>query len=401
LIVHRGDWLLPIAGPPVRDGWVAVDRGVIVATGGPGAAPPADAQDDGAAGPRVILPGLVNAHTHLELSWMAGQVPPAPSMPAWAERLIGLRASAGGDAAEPIRAAVEQCRAAGTALVGDITNTLAAYGVLLDSPLSACVFREVIGFGGADPGLAVGAVREELARLPPSARLKPSIVPHAPYSVSPALLTAIAREAPGSPVAVHLAESVEELEFLASGTGAWRSLLERLGAWNAQWQVPRCGPVEYLARCGLLTGRLVAVHGVQLTGDEVRRLAGAGATIVACPRSNRWTGAGDPPIGRFYESGVRVAIGTDSLASVPDLNLFQELRALRALAPEVPARRLLESATRSGAEALGFASELGTIEPGKRAELIAVRLPPEAADVEEYLVGGIGPAAIRWLDGGI
>ena len=173
---------------------------------------------------------------------------------------------------------------------------------------------------------------------------------------------------------MHLGESPEEIQFLRDGTGAWRELLEQLGAWNDGWEPPACGPVEYLDRLGLVTGRLLAVHGTQLTDAELARLAAAGATVVTCPRSNRWTGAGTPPIERFYASGVRVAIGTDSLASVEDLNLFDELAAVRRLAPGVPAARLLESATVAGAAALGFAAEFGTIEPGKRAD--ADRRPP-------------------------
>ena len=143
--------------------------------------------------------------------------------------------------------------------------------------------------------------------------------------------------------------------------------------------------------------RLLAIHGVQLTDVELARLAAAGATLVACPRSNVWTGAGAPPIARFYASGVRVAVGTDSLASVDDLNVFSELAAMRAMAPGVPAARLLESATRVGAAALDFGRELGAIAPGMRAELIAVRVPEGVEDVEEYLVGGIRAGDISWL----
>ncbi len=143
------------------------------------------------------------------------------------------------------------------------------------------------------------------------------------------------------------------------------------------------------------------MHGVQFTDDELRQLASCGATVVTCPRSNRWTGAGVPPIGRFYASGVRVAIGTDSLASVADLNLFSEMAEVRRLAPDVPARQILKSATLDGAIALGFGSELGSISAGKRAELLAVRVPAGVEDVEEYLVGGIQPADIAWLDAGL
>ena len=196
----------------------------------------------------------------------------------------------------------------------------------------------------------------------------------------------------------HLGESAQEVQFLRDGTGEWRALLESLGVWNAAWTPPGCGPVEYLQRLGLVDARLIAVHGVQFTDDELSQLARAGASVVACPRSNRWTGAGDPPIARFYESGVHVGVGTDSLASVEDLNLFAELAAMRRLAPSVPARLLLESATLTGATVLGFEAELGSIEPGKRAELLAVRLPADVADVEEYLVGGIGPEDVCWVD---
>jgi len=123
-----------------------------------------------------------------------------------------------------------------------------------------------------------------------------------------------------------------------------------------------------------------------------------GATLVTCPRSNQHTGAGAPPVERFFGSRVRVAVGTDSLASAPDLNVFSELAALRAIAPAVPAASLIESATRSGAEALGFGADYGTIEPGKSARLIAVSLPASSGDVEEYLVSGIQPGQVRWLD---
>jgi cytosine/adenosine deaminase-related metal-dependent hydrolase len=110
------------------------------------------------------------------------------------------------------------------------------------------------------------------------------------------------------------------------------------------------------------------------------------------------TGAGVPPVELFYTSGIRVAVGTDSLASVPDLNLFSELLELHSLAPEVPAKRLLESATLNGARALGWSNDFGTIEPGKRAALIAVAVPDEVADVEQYLVEGIEPKQVRWVE---
>jgi cytosine/adenosine deaminase-related metal-dependent hydrolase len=397
--VYRAGWVLPIARPPIRDGWVAVDNGTITAVGAPGDTPPRtpDGLEDVHLGAVAVLPGLVNAHTHLELSWMRGRVSPDASMPAWAGRLIALRSTMAQEPLEPMHDAIREARASGTTLVGDVTNSLAAYEPLADSDLSATIFRELLGFNVADPAAVVAAARAAIDALTPIEWLRPVVAPHAPYSVSPALLRAIGAASGDAPLSIHLGESVEEVEFLRTGGGAWRELLEALGAWSADWQAPGSGPVEYLARQGLLNERLLAVHCVQLADDELRALAAARSTVVTCPRSNRWTGAGRPPIERFYASGVRVAVGTDSLASVEDLNLFGELRVMRELAPGVPACELLASATRHGAEALGFGRALGTIEPGKRAELVAVQVPAAEADVEEYLVSGIEPYAVHWL----
>ena len=396
--VFRARWVLPIAHPPILDGWVAVEKGLIVGVGGPGDPPPDGETARSPDGELAILPGLVNAHTHLELSWMRGQIPPTPTMPQWVERLMALRRTVGHEPSEPIDDAIREARAAGTSLVGDITNTLVAYEPLADSDLSAAVFRELIGFNVNDPAPVVARAQEQIDALTPIARLRPSIVPHAPYSVSSALLREIGRATAHRPVSIHLAESAEEIEFLQTSGGAWHALLNDLNVWSDTWVAPACSPVDYIESHGLLNERLVAVHCVQLSNPELRQLATAGATVVACPRSNRWTGAGAAPLARFYASGVRVAVGTDSLASVEDLNVFGELAAMRKLAPDVPARALLESATRHGADALGFGAELGTIEAGKRADLIAVRLPQAVDDVEEYLVGGVQPDDIKWLN---
>ena len=401
MILYRAAWILPIVAPPVRRGWVLTGGGCIRGFGTketPASVDSSEPVETVDLGDVAILPGLVNAHTHLELSWMRSRIPPSDSMPAWASRLMALRRDQQIEPSTPIVEAIREVRAAGTALVGDVTNTLAPYDLLADSELGGVVFKELLGFNAVNPEQMVANTRVELDALTPLAWLRPSMVPHAPYSVSPALFRAIAGAAGDRPMSVHIGESVDEMQFLRDGTGAWRELLGRLGAWNDQWQPPLCGPVEYLDRLGLVNERLIAVHGTQLDDGELARLATAGATLVTCPRSNRWTGAGIPPVERFYASGVRLAIGTDSLASVEDLNLFGELAEVRRIAPQVPARRLLESATMAGAASLGFADDFGSIEPGKRADLIAVRIPHTIEDVEEYLLSGIEPDAIQWLD---
>jgi cytosine/adenosine deaminase-related metal-dependent hydrolase len=354
----------------------------------------------------AILPALVNAHTHLELSYLAGVVPPAHRFLDWIRAVMAARRNYPDPHAPVIltaaRAAIAAARASGPGLVGDISNTLVAVPLLREARMPACVFYELLGFNVAEP---VARVREARANVDAAGRgagyVRVSLAPHAVYSVSSGLLAAIRGDLDAHPAdvsTVHLSESPEEVAFFASGRGGWRELLVELGVWSSGWQAPGISPVNYLADLGFLDRRVLAVHGVQCGDDDLARLRQLGTTVVSCPRSNRHVGVGDPPLERFYASGVNVAFGTDSLASVADLNMFAELAAARRLAPRVAARRLLESATRCGACALGFSDVLGTIEPGKQAALIALRLPAYVDDVEEYLVNGIEPDDVSWLD---
>jgi cytosine/adenosine deaminase-related metal-dependent hydrolase len=298
---------------------------------------------------------------------------------------------------DAIHSAIREAVGCGTAVVGDISNTLVTVRALAESALAAVVFYELIRFNTTDAQGVVEEAQRAIAAVPATAMVRASLAAHAPYSVAPDVFRAIVRLNARRPCSVHLAESREEVEFIRSGTGPWRTLLEELGSWDSAWAAPGGTPVEFLDGCGFLDSRLIAVHGVQMTGGDLARLAERGVTLVTCPRSNAYTGAGTPPVVDFYESGVRVAIGTDSLASAPDLNVFSELRELRRLAPSVPAARLLDSATRQGARGLGFDAEFGTIEAGKSARLIAVSVPDGVEDVEEYLVSGIQPDQSRWL----
>jgi cytosine/adenosine deaminase-related metal-dependent hydrolase len=401
MIVCRASWIVPIATPPIRDGWVGVDCGRVVSLGG-GRADRAGAVRD--LGSVALMPGLVNAHTHLELSCQRGEVPPADEFVTWIRGVLAARRRrpdpGAPDVVQPVERAIEEAVAAGTAAVGDISNTLVTFEPLARSPLAAVVFYELVGFNTADPAGVVEQARRRLDDLSPTGLVRLSLAAHAPYSVSTGLFRAI-RDAidrdRSVPWSVHLAESTAEVEFLESAGGPWRTLLEELAAWDPAWVAPRVSPVEYLDAAGLVDARLLAVHGVQMTEGDLARLAARGTTLVTCPRSNAHTGAGDPPLEAFYRSGVRVAVGTDSLASVTDLNVFSELAAMRALAPSLEASSLLDSATRQGARGLGIDADYGTIEPGKRARLIAVDVPPGTEDVEEYLVSGIRPEQIQWV----
>jgi cytosine/adenosine deaminase-related metal-dependent hydrolase len=393
------DWILPIAGAPIRNGFVALDGDRIFGVGdrAPAGAIPL--------GNVAILPALVNAHTHLELSYLHERVPPSTSFIEWVMALMALRRNYPDPAERAIidaaRHAISRARASGTGLFGDVSNTLVTVPLLHDARMPARVFYELIGFSHPDPAARVREARVAADAVHRDSEVRVSLAPHAPYSVSPALFMAIRDDVDAHPEAVttvHLGESAAEVELLLKGTGPARVMLERLGVWTDDWQIPGVSPTDYVAGLGFLGPDVLVVHGVQFTGEDLARVKTAGSPLVSCPRSNAYVGVGAPPVESFYAAGVPVAFGTDSLASVADLNMFAEIAEARRIAAAVPARELLRSATLTGAQALRYDNEYGSIETGKRAALIAVRVPPHVSDVEEYLVSGIEPGAITWLD---
>jgi cytosine/adenosine deaminase-related metal-dependent hydrolase len=285
-----------------------------------------------------------------------------------------------------------------------VSNTLVTVDLLREEQMPAHVFYEQLGFNLTDVPGKIAQAMAALAGVKADVdddTVHVSLAPHAPYSVAPALFSAIRHQVDASPhpiTTVHLGESKQEIDLLRDGTGPARVMLERLGVWTDAWRPPGVSPVAYLDDLGFLDARTLVVHGVQFDAHDLARLKAIGATLVSCPRSNVYVGVGSPPLEAFYVSGLDVAFGTDSLTSVGNLNMFNELAEARRIARHVPPQRLLESATLVGARALGFDRELGSIDAGKRAALIAVRVPAHVDDVEEYLVGGVEPDAITWLD---
>lgn len=407
LIATRAAWVLPIAAPPIRDGGIVSHRGRIVDVGPWGDVESRLAEREGAgvavqrhdAGARAMLPALVNAHTHFELSWMRGRLGSFETLAEWVAALVAMRRREAADEQTASEAGIAEALACGTGAVADIGNTPASCGPLSRSPLEAVVFRELIGFDASDPQDLVDRAVEE-ARSVSAPNVRVALAAHAPYSVAPSLFRAIvaqARAENGPLLSVHVAESAEEEQFLVEGAGPWRELLERVGAWTPAWVAPRCSPLRYLERLGWLAEGTLLVHAVHVTPAELEVVASSGASIVTCPRSNERLRVGTPPVGDFLSSGVNLAIGTDSLASNDDLNVFQELAALRRLAPEVPASRLLACATLNGARALRLHAELGTLEVGKRASAVAVVIDRDAPDVEEQVLRGVSPNDVRWV----
>jgi 5-methylthioadenosine/S-adenosylhomocysteine deaminase len=261
------------------------------------------------------------------------------------------------------------------------------------------VYHEVFG---PDPGQCAASLDElrlsvEAVRHYASDRIRIGISPHAPYTVSAPLYREAVRwaRALGLPIALHLAESREEAEFLRAGTGPFAEGWRRRGI-----AIPESGqtPVGMVAEAEVLGRDVLCIHAVQVDVDDVERLAGAGVAVAHCPRANRRHGHGTAPLGQFLASGVRVGLGTDSVASISPLDLLAEARAAREIA-WLTADEALALCTVGGARALGLDAQIGTLTPGKRADIAVVDLGPGSDPAERVLAATPGDVRATYLGG--
>jgi len=379
----RAAWVVPVDRPPLRDAVVAVESAQVRWVGPAAQAPPGEVQDLGAG---VLLPGLVNAHCHLELSHLAGRLVEAAGFVDWVERLVTTRPA---DPPDMVRAraaaAIRELERTGTVAVGDVSNALAHLDLLGDSPLRARVFFELIGWDPAAADRILDAAHARLGSLNLPDAITVSLAAHAPHSVSPALLAAIVEA--GGVSAIHLAESPHERRFLHGRDVDWTAFLARRGLAHVAFVPPHLSPVQYLDRLGVLGPGLVAAHGVQVDETDCARLAARGVSVVLCPRSNRALDVGLAPVPELRAAGVRLAIGTDSLASVPSLDLWEDVLALHRAFPSLEPEWLVRAATQGGADALGF-PDLGRIAPGAHAAFAFAEGPRALADPLAFLLSG-------------
>jgi len=391
MIVYAAKHLLPVAGPPIQNGAVGVHEGRIAAVGRRKdvvkAHPGAEVRDLGDA---VIVPGLVNAHTHIELSFMNGEPPAGGAFMTWLKDFVGRRASVDAHvAAQAAAAAIETMLLRGTVAVGDVANGAWAAPLLARSGLHGLAFHELFGFrlAEAESILAEAAARLETIDQDPDVvsardRITNVLTPHAAHTTSNALLKALGGRAvaSGEVLSIHVAESEEESQLLRDGTGPFKDFLIERNAWEPGWKAPGLTPVEYLDRLGVLTPRTLAVHCIHIDHQDLSRLQARGVTVVTCPRSNQRLGVGKAPVPKLLASGIPVALGTDSLASAPDVDVFTEVAHLRQEHPGLSPATTLRIATWNGARALGLAKDLGTIELGKLAALAVVGLNDQNDD---------------------
>ena len=379
-ITLRARHILPMASPLLENGWIRIEGGRIAAIGRRD--PPGPAVDLGEA---IVLPGLVNAHTHLEFSDLPGPLPGGGGLPTWIGRVVSLRRSRPSGPAEnarlqgAIEAGLRETAAEGVTSVGEIATASFPAGAAATGPRGR-VYRECLGLSAATAAASRRGLGRDLDRLAAVGALV-GISPHAPYSVAGPLAARLLREARRRrlPVATHLAESREEAELLASGAGAFRRLLEDLGVWDPA-SPPRLLPVADWISLLARAPRGVVVHGTFLPENPVAvsRLARHRdrLCVVVCPRTTLALSGMLPPVETFRSAGIRVAIGTDSRASNPDLSVLAECRTLVNAGLVGPAEAVA-MATRHGAWALQLERTCGVLAPGRPADLAVLR--PAAA----------------------
>lgn len=369
---YRADWIFPGASPPVRDGVLEIDAAGHVASLRSGS--DREAIDLGCV---ALVPGLVNAHVHLEFSDLVSPIGPAEPFPEWLRNVVAYRRGRVESTDSVIRRGLAELMRTGTVAFGEIATTDPTSDFGLHAPESV-VFRELIGPSPESWPELLAVAEKHLSAG--SARGAVGLSPHAPYTVPQQLFeksVALAGRY-GAPVAVHLAETAAELELLATGTGELVEMMRAIGLWRTELQPAGRHPIDWLRPLAKAKRGLV-VHGNYLDDEELDFVAAnPNLSVVYCPRTHDYFGHAPHPFRRLLDRGGKVAVGTDGRSSNPDLDLWREARWLRARHPDLSSDTILDLVTRSGAQALGVTDHHGILAPGRLANFVAVRLhgPP-------------------------
>jgi 5-methylthioadenosine/S-adenosylhomocysteine deaminase len=385
----------------VRDGALLIgDDGRIVAAGPSGTVP----SPPGAVARRfpgaALVPGLVNTHTHLELTGLGGRIA-AAGFPEWIAQLRRLKeARSHEEFLAAARQGVTDCFAAGVTTVADTGDTGTVIQALAEAGGSGIAYLEVFGPHPDQCAESLAGLRRRAEALQPFAteRVRLGISPHAPYSVSGPLFRAASAWArsEGLPLAVHIAESHEELALLADGSGAFAAAWARRGI-----PVPEPAgdsPVAWLDRHEVLGPDLLCIHTVHAGAEDVARLARTGSAVAHCPLSNAAHRHGTASLGALLGAGIRVGCGTDSVASVGALDLLAEVRAARAIAG-LGAEAAFRLCTVDAARAIGLDGEIGSLEAGKRGDAAVIAVGETADPLEAVLASAPDDVLSTWVGG--
>jgi cytosine/adenosine deaminase-related metal-dependent hydrolase len=389
-------------GNAIRDAAVVVDsRGEVVDVGPAGEVLPRHGGIDVERARGVLLPGLVNAHTHLELSALRGRVPGGAGFVPWVEHLIGARIESHPEEdADAIERAVDELDAFGTVAVGEVTNSLGAVRTLARRGFIGCIFHEVFGVDADSVERRVAAlprILEERVGEWPSSQLAYAPTPHTLYTTHESVVRRLVRDARESNAraSVHLAEHAPERRFLEHGDGPIRTWYEqrlKLRPESIHW--PGKAPVALADEWGVLASHVICVHMTDARPDELDLVARRGAPLVFCPRSNLFIETRLPPLLAARAAGIVAALGTDSLASNGSLDVLAEARALSDRFPTVPATELVRMATWEGARALGLPG-IGRIARGAHPGIFLIEGQPDG-DPCAFVLANVR-ASRRWV----
>ncbi len=386
-------WVVPVASPAVADGTVVTEGDRIIWVGPRGSAPAGGRDAD--CGAAILTPGLVNAHTHLDLTMMRGFLEDLPFFE-WVRTLTqaAREALSDDDFVAAATLGIAEGLRAGITTYADTAPGDASFTAMLAMGVRGIAYREVFGPDPAQCAASLATLRDHVAAMRPreTALVRVGASPHAPYSVSDELYAAVAQfaERERLPVAVHIAESAEESQLVVEAAGPFADFLRGRGI----PVVPRGRqPVELLQRGGLLRAHTLLIHCVRVDAATARTIAAAGCGVAHCPASNARLGHGIAPLSDFLRAGARIGLGSDSVASNDRIDILEEarlashLQRVRLGRPDaIAARAALRLATLGGAEALRLDGEIGTLEAGKQADLAVFPLHDTLAPMDDPAV---------------
>ncbi|MCL5291383.1 MAG: amidohydrolase family protein [Actinobacteria bacterium] len=381
-------WVLPISSRPVENGAVAVDGDKIIEVGEfehlRKKRPDEEILDFGLA---AILPGFIDLHTHLEYSVFRGACDDL-GYEAWKIQLTGKSSPlTADDWRHSARLGALEAIRSGITTIVDITNSGASVHAAREAGLRALVFYEVLGMDHAKVESIMRKAEKTLGdwRAKADSRISFGIAPHSPYTVSPPLFLAASRFARDNNfiLCTHLAGSKAEYDFVKYGSGAFATIYRDLVGWNhLLWQPTGASPVKYLEQWEVFDyGPVLAVHCIHLDAADIDILEKYGVAVAHCPGCAAKLAMGVAPLAEFMERGLRIGMGTDSPASNNTMDVFDEMRiglllqrATNTTVDNLSAENFVQMATVGGAEAIGLDGSVGSLEPGKTADVIAVDL---------------------------
>jgi cytosine/adenosine deaminase-related metal-dependent hydrolase len=402
-LIIRSDFLLPIAERPIEDAFVVIENKRITDFGSFKNLRKKSFSNFIDLKGFILLPGLINSHTHLELSQLKGRINYKGSFSRWIEDLIEERSAWNYmDYVNSVSLGIKELIQSGTTTVGDVTLSGASWDILKAMGLRARIYHEVIGPRTCEAEEIFSTLKDKLLNFKSKRLINNGISPHAPYSVSKKLMKLILEFSRENkiPLMIHLAESYEEVEFFDSGMGRLYEFLKTRNSVDKDWIPPKTTPTKYLSETEIFSVATTVVHFNFFTEEDKSILLKANSSIVYCPKSHLYFKRKEYPIKSLIEHGLNISIGTDSLASNVSLNMLKEMKVLREMG--LDSETILKLSTINGAKALKMEHLVGSVEIGKYADLIGVKLNKNFTNEPyDFITTGVEKVDFSIIDGKI